>query len=107
VEYHRKTLLEAEDHADRALALLSERTVVVGSRVGVRQVVDCYHGEGETARHQAGLVAALKKAPRAREGRPALLFAILPPQALRARLSEAGWGDFGADATYVAAALAV
>lgn len=104
VEYHRKTVLE---HADRGVALLSERTAVVGPRVQVRQVIDRYFGEGESARGQRELVAALARAPRAKDGRAAALLAVVPPAPLRARLREAGWGELGAEAAYVTAALAV
>lgn len=110
-DYHGITVLEpaAADAsgAGLALALLTERTAVSGSRGAVRQVIDNLHGDGDSARTQTELMAALGKAPRAREGRPALLLGLVPPAPLRDRLRQADLSEFGAESRYLAAALAV
>ncbi len=104
-EYHGVPI--AETTTGKAAALVSERTVAYGNRQTVRQVIDIFRADEEGARHQADLMRVLGKAPRAREGRPAVLLALLLPQPLRERLQKFGLAEFGSDADYLAAALAV
>lgn len=90
-----------------AAAMLTPRTVVFGSRLSTRQVVDIFRGEEEGARSHAELMNALARAPRARTGRPALLVASLMPSAMRDQLRSLGLPEFAENADFVSAALAV
>lgn len=104
VDYHGVPILEGAQ--GRAAAMLTPRTAVLGGRTAVRQAVDNLRGETRGLRGQSDLTAALRRAPRAKEGRPAVLAALQPPGPLRERLREADLGELGADADYVALALA-
>lgn len=104
VEYHGITVIEAPE---RAAALLTSRTAAVGSRLAVRRVIDIFRSVDEGAREQAALQAALGRAPRARTGRPALLFASLLPAAMRKRAARTGLSEPLAGATFLSGALAV
>lgn len=105
VEYHGLPLIETEH--GYAAAMLTGRTTVLGNRITVRQVIDIFRGEEEGLRRQKDLMAALDKAPRAKEGRPALRLALLMTAPLRERLRQVGLPEFGADADYLAASVAV
>ncbi|MFO0574515.1 MAG: hypothetical protein U1A78_10980 [Polyangia bacterium] len=104
VEYHGIPVIEAPE---RAAALLTSRTAAVGSRLAVRRVIDIFRSVDEGAREQAALQAALGRAPRARTGRPALLFASLLPAAMRKRAARTGLSEPLAGATFLSGALAV
>ena len=115
VEYHGVPLIETIDDQEPggavpsgiAAALVSTRTVVLASRFAVRQSIDIYRGADDGARQQGDLMAALRKAPRAKVGRPAVLLATLMTPPVRERLRTSGLPELGADAEYIAAALAV
>lgn len=115
VEYHGVPLIEMEgasaagdEEADGlAAALLTPRTVVLASRLAVRQVIDIYRGVDDGARQQGELMAALGRAPRAKVGRPAVLMAALVTPPVRDRLRASDLSELGADAQYIAAAIAV
>ena len=115
VEYHGVPLIEtasngAADDPDGktlAAALLTPHTAVLASRFAVRQVIDIYRGVDEGARQQGDLMAALRKAPRAKVGRPAVLLGALMTPPLRERLRASDLPELGADAQYIAAAIAV
>jgi hypothetical protein len=104
-EYHGLPI--AETPTGKAAAMLSERTVAYGNRQTVRQVIDIFRADEEGARHQAELMRVLGKAPRAKEGRPAVLAALLLTPPLRERLRQFGLTELGSDADWLAAALAV
>ncbi len=91
----------------RAAAMLVPGVAALGSREAVRQAIDNLHGDSLGAEGQADLMAALSRAPRAKEGRPAVLMALIPPTPLRDRLREADLAELGSDARYLAASLAV
>jgi hypothetical protein len=87
-EYHGAALREA---GARAVARLSPRLVVLGTRTAVRQVIDLSHGEGESVRRaDRQLVAAFARAPSAKTGRPALIAALAPSEEARAKLFSDG-----------------
>jgi hypothetical protein len=90
-----------------ATALLNSRTLVLGSRESVRQVIDIFRSDDDGARSPSPLMVALGRAPQAKEGRPALLLALLTSAALRERLHQAGLPELGAEAEFLAVALAV
>ena len=104
VEYHGVPVIEAPE---RAAALLTSRTAAVGSRLAVRRIIDIFRSVDDGAREQAALQAALGRAPRARTGRPALLFASLLPAAMRKRAARTGLSEPLAGATFLSGALAV
>lgn len=125
VEYHGVPLIEAapaqaesgeKDRASvpafdpahsAAAAMLTPKTVVFGSRVSTRQVVDIFRGEEEGARGQTELMNALSRAPRAKTGRPAVLIASLLPPAMRDQLRTMGLPEVAENADFFSAALAV
>jgi hypothetical protein len=89
-EYREVALAEGPDGA---LARISPRLVVLGSRAAVRRVIDLSRGEGESVRVAAGdrLVAhAFARAPTAKQGRPAIMLGLVPPVELRDRLKKEG-----------------
>lgn len=90
-----------------AAAMLTPKTVVFGSRLSTRQVVDIFRGEEEGARGQADLMAALARAPRARTGRPAMLVASLMPSPMRDQLRNLSLPELAENADFFSAALAV
>jgi hypothetical protein len=104
VEYHGIQVIETPE---RAAALLTSRTAAVGSRLAVRRVIDIFRSVDEGARQQPALQAALSRAPRARTGRPALLFGSLLPAAMRKRAARTGLGEPLTGATFLSGALAV
>ncbi len=79
---------------------------MLGGRIAVRQVIDHWHGDGQGSRAQVALWQALSRAPRARQGRPAVLMALLPPPPLLGKLREADLVDPGSGFRYLAVALA-
>lgn len=88
IEYHGSRLV---DGARSALAMITERSAVFGSRVEVRRVVDVALGNDEGLRRgdaDRTLRDALRRSPEAKDGRPAIIAALLPPPALHARLAE-------------------
>ncbi|HRI54070.1 MAG TPA: hypothetical protein PLW65_28215, partial [Pseudomonadota bacterium] len=115
VEYHGVPLIETAGDGTRvepgsgglAAALLTPHTAVLAGRFAVRQVIDIYRGVDEGARQQGDLMAALRKAPRAKVGRPAVLLGALMTPPLRERLRASDLPELGADAQYIAAAIAV
>ncbi|MCS6911824.1 MAG: hypothetical protein RMK29_14905 [Myxococcales bacterium] len=104
VDYHGTWVLEQPQ--GRAAAMITPRTAVLGSPMAVRQVIDNARHETDGVRGQRDLLAALARAPGAKQGRPAVRGALLPPPPLRQRLREADLGEFGADADFIALALA-
>ncbi len=104
VTYHGMPLVEAED---RALAQLSPQTLVLGSRVQVRQTIDIFRGVDHGARKQPALMSALAMAPSGKQGRPPLLLALLPSAELRQRAHDAGMLRILEEAQAVAVAIAV
>lgn len=90
-----------------AAAMLTPKTVVFGSRLSTRQVVDIFRGEEEGARSQTDLMAALARAPRARTGRPAMLVAALMPPPMRDQLRNLSLPELADNADFFSAALAV
>lgn len=90
-----------------AAAMLTPRTVVFGSRLSTRQVVDIFRGEEEGVRAQADLMNALARAPRAKTGRPAVLLASLLAPAVRERLSAFGVPELAEHGDFLSVALAV
>ena len=135
VEYHGLPLLEPEPEPEPepaagapgsaartpaggpriAVAALTAHTFVAGSRVRVRQIIDVYRGEEAGAFAPVGgqpeLQAALRRAPRTPQGRPAVLFAMLFPPAVRAqqqKLSAAtGAAELATETDFLAGALAL
>jgi len=125
VEYHGVPLIEASPAAHRdgesslgslaaldpahsaAAAMLTPRTVVFGSRLSTRQVVDIFRGEEDGVRAQADLMNALARAPRAKTGRPAILMAALLAPAVRERLSALGFPELAEHGDFLSVALAV
>lgn len=115
VEYHGVPLIETAGDGTTgepgtsglAAALLTPHTAVLAGRFAVRQVIDIYRGVDDGARQQGDLMAALRKAPRAKVGRPAVLLGALMTPPLRERLRASDLPELGADAQYIAAAIAV
>jgi hypothetical protein len=115
VEYHGVPLIETVTDPAQveqvpggiAAALLTPRTVVLASRFAVRQSIDIYRGADDGARQQTDLMGALRRAPRAKTGRPAVLLATLVTPPVRERLRTAGVPELGADAEFITAAIAV
>lgn len=104
-EYHGVPLIETK--GGQAAAILNGRSIACGNRKTVRQVIDIFRTEEHGARKQADLMQALRKAPRAKEGRPAVQLALLLSPALRERLQQLGLSELGTDGDDLAAALAV
>lgn len=90
-----------------AAAMLTPRTVVFGSRLSTRQVVDIFRGEEDGVRAQADLMNALGRAPRAKTGRPAVLLASLLSPTVRERLSAGGFPELAENGDFLSVALAV
>jgi hypothetical protein len=87
-EYHGSFV---SDGAGRALALVTPRAAAFGSKGDVRRVVDVALGNDEGVRKaDRAIVGALRRAPGAKRGRPAVLAALLVGDGLRAKLQEAG-----------------
>lgn len=104
VTYHGMPLVEA---GDRSLVQLSERTWVLGSRLQVRQTIDIFRGVDSGLRRQTSLMNALAMAPSGKQGRPAILAAVLLESDLRRRAHEAGVLRVFDEAQAVAVAVAV
>lgn len=104
VTYHGMPIAEV---ADESLAQLTPQTVVLGSRLQVRQTIDIFRGVDHGARKQQALVAALAMAPTGKAGRPAVLMAILPSSDLRQKAHNAGLLRILDDAQAVAVAMAI
>jgi hypothetical protein len=84
VEYRRAQIGEA---GTRALVRLSPRMVAYGTPADVRRVVDLVRGEGQSVRAgDRDLVQAFARAPSAKSGRPAVIAALVPSDAMRDRL---------------------
>lgn len=90
-----------------AAALLSSRTVVFGSRLSTRQVIDIFRGEEDGVRAQTELMNALARAPRAKTGRPAVLLASLLSPPLRESLTAFGLPELAEHGDFLSVALAV
>ena len=87
--YHGFSLVS---QGDRALALVTARTVVFGARGDVRRVLDIAAGD-EVGLRRAGdrtLLQALGRAPEAKLGRPALRLALRPTVPARMRAIATG-----------------
>lgn len=106
LEYHQTPLWESPRRTGRAACRLGTRTVVLGGRVAVRQVIDNYYGDGQSATGQRALLQALGRAPRAVSGRPAVQGAVLITPALRERLHGAEPFATFAEARFLALSLA-
>jgi hypothetical protein len=106
LEYHQTPLWESPRRTGRAACRLGARTVVLGGRVAVRQVIDNYYGDGQSAAGQKALLAALARAPRAVSGRPAVRGAVLITPALRERLHGGEPFATFAEARFLAVSLA-
>lgn len=104
-EYHGIPL--SETATGQAAALLTMRTAVYGNRQTVREVIDNFRGEEFGARKQTDLMKALNRAPRAKEGRPAVLASLLLTQTLRDKLKALDLSEFSVEADYLTVALAV
>ncbi len=104
VTYHGMPLVETDD---RALAQLTPQTLVLGSRVQVRQTIDIFRGVDHGARKQPTLLSALALAPSGKQGRPPILLALLPSAELRQRAHDAGMLRIVEEAQAVAVAVAV
>lgn len=104
VTYHGMPIAEV---GDQSLAQLTPQTLVLGSRLQVRQTIDIFRGVDHGARKQPQLMAALAMAPTGKEGRPPFLLALLPSAELRQRARDAGMLRVLDDAQALAAALAV
>jgi hypothetical protein len=84
IEYRRAQIGEA---GGRALVRLSPRMVAYGTPADVRRVIDLVRGEGQSVRTgDKELVAAFARAPSAKSGRPAVVAAVVPSDAMRDRL---------------------
>lgn len=89
-----------------ALARVTPRLFVLGSRASVRRVIDLARGEGVSVRaNDRELMAALARAPTAKDGRPAIRSALVPSEPLRAELRAQGLP--GASIEWLALSLAV
>ncbi len=104
VTYH--GMLIVEDGA-QAVARLSEQTLVVGSRLQVRQSIDIFRGVDHGVRKQTSLLTALAMAPAGKSGRPPILAAVLLTPDLHHRLHDAGMLRALDEAQAVAVAIAV
>jgi len=83
-EYRRAQIGEA---GTRALVRLSPRIVAYGTPADVRRVIDLVRGEGQSVRAaDRELVQAFARAPSAKSGRPAVIAALVPTDAMRDRL---------------------
>jgi hypothetical protein len=91
----------------RAVAQLSEQTVVLGNRLQVRQTIDIFRGVDHGARKQPSLMAALGMAPGTKGGRPPILAAVLLSPELHRRAHDAGVLRVLDEAQAVAVAIAV
>jgi hypothetical protein len=105
VEYHGLPLIETGDGV--AAAMLTARTVAIGDRQTVRQVIDIFRGDEEGARSQSDLMEALGRAPRGKYGRPAVMLSLLLSPPLRDRLRQIGLPELGVGADFLSGALAV
>lgn len=95
--YHGYGVLTAEQ---RALAFVTERTMVMGTPAEVRRVLDLARGDelgfrhpgmaGVTSPSNALLLHALGRIPEAKSGRPALRMALRLTAPARSRLAAAG-----------------
>jgi hypothetical protein len=83
-DYRRAQLTE---NGARAVARLSPRMVAFGAPAQVRKVIDLVNGLGESVRSaDRALVTAFARAPSAKSGRPAVIAAAVPSDAMRERL---------------------
>lgn len=104
VTYHGMPVAEVDQ---RAVAQLSEQTVVLGNRLQVRQTIDIFRGVDHGARKQPSLMAALGMAPGTKGGRPPILAAVLLSPELHRRAHDAGVLRVLDEAQAVAVAIAV
>ncbi|HEY2745979.1 MAG TPA: hypothetical protein VGL86_15190 [Polyangia bacterium] len=105
-DYHGAALVE---NAAESLARVTPTVFAYGSRVLVRRVCDVAHKDDDGFRISGvdeRLRAALRHAPTAKLGRPALMAAIVPTQPLRERLRTEKW-DAAADLDWLALSFAV
>jgi hypothetical protein len=105
VEYRDTSIAEGPD---ASLARVSPRILVVGGRADVRRVLDLARGDGEsvrTARSDRALAHAFNRCPTAKQGRPALMMGVVPPETLRAQLKKEQLP--GHDIEWLAVSLAV
>ncbi len=87
VTYHGMAIVE---DSTQAVARLTEQTLVVGSRLQVRQTIDIFRGVDHGVRKQSSLMTALAMAPSGKSGRPPILAAVLLSADLHHRLHDAG-----------------
>jgi len=104
VTYHGMPIAEVEQ---RSVAQLNDQTVVIGSRLQVRQTIDIFRGVDHGVRKQPALVSALAMAPGARQGRPPILAAVLLSPELHKRAHDAGVLRVLDEAQSLAVAIAV
>lgn len=99
--------VQLAEAGDDAFAKVTPRLFVLGSPADVRRVIDLVQREAsESVRTQdAALVAAFQRAPTAKEGRPAVMLGLVPPEALRDRLEREALP--GGQLEWLAASLAV
>lgn len=102
-EYHGVTVV---DGLKDSVARVMRDRVAVGEKVAVRRVVDLVRGEGESVRSlDHKLTKALERAPTAKLGRPAVMAAVVPPDALREQMRKEQLP--GADLEWLAVSLAL
>ena len=104
VTYHGMAIVE---DSTQAVARLTEQTLVVGSRLQVRQIIDIFRGVDHGVRKQSLLMTALAMAPSGKSGRPPILAAVLLSADLHHRLHDAGMLRVLDEAQAVALAMAV
>lgn len=103
VDYRDRTIVEGPSEA---LVKVTPRLFAFGSRANVRRVIDLAEGEGVSLRSgDSSLLAALGRAPTAKDGRPAIRAALIPSEPFAAELKKEGLP--GASVSWLAVSLAV
>jgi hypothetical protein len=107
VDYHGAPVVDPP--AGDSLARVTPRVFAFGSKVLVRRVLDVARREDDSLRVSAldqPLRRALGRAPTAKLGRPAMMVALVPTDAVRAALRKAEW-TAAVDLEWAALSLAV
>lgn len=104
VAYHGMPVAENDREA---VAHLTDRTSVWGSRLQTRQTIDIFRGVLHGARKQTDLMAALKLAPAAKQGRPPVLWALVMNKEWQTQVHDQTALRFLEQAQKVAVAVAV
>ena len=106
VDYHSTAVVDGDSES---MARITPTVLAFGSRAAVRRVCDVAHKEDDSLRTSTvdkPLREALRHAPTAKLGRPAILAALVPTQPLKEKLRGDNW-QTASDLDWAALSLAV